>query len=159
MKQAIIYRHFTAASVAVFLAGVSLSSATRAAEHTQPPTVQPSSIAVDPGESEAKSLPTKPLPPLPPDVSKAAQWLQLIDQATVGDSWQEPVACRNQAARERTGMCRLQWRKRGGLSSLRGRYDDLSYEMTRRVAGRHLADHLEFDIDRSPEIRLRYEFD
>ena len=157
MTQVTRYCRFTIAMLATLLAGAMLADAARAAEQSKPPTVRPNSISLEPDAPEQKPLPTQLLPPIEPGQSSAARWLQLIDQATLGESWQEPVECRKQAARDRRGLCRLQWRKRSGLSALRGRYDEYSYEMTRRFAGKHLADHLEFDIDRSPEIRLHYD--
>ena len=158
MKQVKCRRLSSIAIVVTLLAGAWPSNAPLAAEQSEPSAGKPSSIPVD-LQTPDRTSPTQFLPPLEPGQSSATRWLQLIDQATLGDSWQEPASCRKQAARDRKGMCRLHWRKPGGLSSLRGRYDEYSYDLTLRVAGKHLADHLEFDVDRSPEVRLRYDFD
>ena len=121
MKLATLYRSLPILIAAMILAAAWPANRALAAEQAIPVTTHPSSIPVDQALPTARSMPLELLPPIQPGQSKAARWLQLLDQTTAVETWQKQPACNDKPARDRTGLCRLQWRKQGGLSTLRGR--------------------------------------
>ena len=162
VKRTTSYHRYSCAIAVTALAGCLISSVALAANPTQTQLANPASMAVGKNLS-IKNLSTS---SLRPDTLAAqpqrrsmdmTRWLQLRDDSRLVETFQEQVSCHNQSSHNRTSLCRVQWHRHNGLSGSRNRFQDYSYE-TNRSFTKHLANHLEIDIGRSPSISLRYDF-
>lgn len=55
-------------------------------------------------------------------------------------------------------LCDARWERNDGIHGLRSRVDRIGSGIKGRVFGEKLAEHIEIDIDSSPEIGMRFEF-
>ncbi len=142
---------------ATVLAGSMMSSAVLAKDSIQIQLVSPTALAVTKSLSLKVFVPKQVAPRYQPGSVNMAGWLQLREQTRSGGTGYESDTCHNQTARGQSGLCKVQWHHHDGLSGSRKRFENYSYE-TNRSFVKHLANHLEIDIGRSPSISLRYDF-
>lgn len=90
---------------------------------------------------------------------RAAQWVHMLDKASPDDNWQRPRGCQPTPLEPNQAFCNLHWRKTDALSQFLGRYQDTSNGIKSVLVGKTLARHLNLDMDSSPELRFRWEFD
>lgn len=115
---------------------------------------------------EPEALP--PIEPalMPPDPEealslreRATRMIHFIDTAAQGETWERNGACGQDTLHDRPGLCDLRWRKSDALSDFRARYQDATHGFKSQFVGDEMARRLELDLDTSPEIRFRWEFD
>jgi hypothetical protein len=90
---------------------------------------------------------------------RAERFLKLIDSAAQGETAHSGSGCNQSQSFDRPGLCILRWRKTDALSEFRAGYQQSMYGLKSRLVGKAMAHHLELDLDSSPEIRLKWEFD
>lgn len=163
-------RHYNKISIAT-LAGAMLALFALPALSEDKPKTDPAVLQALQGPTAKMLHGAPPLDPLAPAfpsqldesevplrLQQASRLFNLIDTAAQGDTWQSEDGCARELG-ERPGLCNLRWRKSDALSDFRGRYQDASRSMKALVVGEKLADHIEVDIDSSPEIKFKWEFD
>ena len=133
---------------------------THAAE--SPPTNTPITQSVSDAESERligqsirHRLITEAQPPRPESETPLNQAWPLIswfDQPVKGD-W---VAGECDATSD--PLCDARWRRNEGLRGLKSRLDDWSLKTRQKIFGDKLGEHIEVDLDSSPEIRFSVDF-
>lgn len=89
----------------------------------------------------------------------AGPWLKLLRQDYAETEGWERDECSPGEVQGQKRLCGLRWRKTRGFTGLRTRAEEVSTGMKARVFGQELAEHLEVDIDSSPEIKFEWDFD
>ncbi len=103
--------------------------------------------------------PEEPLSPLLERLEVAGPWLKLMGSTDAERQWVESPCSENNGVDSASALCGLRWRKINAFSDLSTSLDELSHGLKSRVVGKGLADNLELDLDSSPEIRFRWEFE
>lgn len=92
-------------------------------------------------------------------LERAGPWLQLLGAGGAMDPWEATTCEAADVLTPPARLCGVRWRRGGFYSDVSQRLDRLSSGLKRRIVGEGLADRLEFDVDRSPELRFRWDFD
>ena len=103
--------------------------------------------------------PAEPLSPLLEQLDIAGPWLKLMGATDAERQWVEGSCGPTDGVESASPLCGLRWRKNSAFSDLSTSLDELSHGLKSRMVGKGLADNLELDIDSSPEIRFRWEFE
>lgn len=97
---------------------------------------------------------------LPPrrQIDKPHKLVRLLDHAAAGDSFDAAENCSRDALGRPELLCGVRWRKSDALSDLRAEYSRVNRGVKKRVFGQ-LARHIDLDLDSSPKIQFKFEFD
>jgi len=63
------------------------------------------------------------------------------------------------STRQTRALSGLEWQENGSMQGLRNRYEAIGNSVKSRVFGKGLADNVDVELDGSPEIEFRFEFD
>ena len=110
----------------------------------------------------APQYPSDPrLQPSEPNLATRARIVMgWVDQAAEGDAFEAPSGeCQADRLGRPGALCGVRWRKNDAFSDFRDRYDRMTGGVKAGLLGAKLAEHMEFDLDTSPEIKFTYEFD
>ncbi len=96
-----------------------------------------------------------------PDLAARARMVMgWVDQAAEGEVYETPTGrCQPDQLGRPGALCGMRWRKNDAFSDFRARYDRMTGGVKAGLLGESLAEHMEFDLDTSPEIKFTYEFD
>ena len=92
-------------------------------------------------------------------VSTGDQWVRLIDQAAQGEQFDDDTRCAPDALGRDNPLCEVRWRKTDAVTRLRSEYASVNKKVKSGVFGKSLAQYIDLDLDSSPEIRIKIDFD
>ena len=96
-------------------------------------------------------------------MERAGEVIKLLDQAASVDNFEADGNCDSPQRVDALGrarlLCGVRWRKSDAFSNLRSRYEGVNRTVKTSLFGKALADHVELDLDTSPEIKFEFRFD